>query len=378
MTPGGKWNAWTEGETTILRSHYPNGGWAACREAGLRRGRETTQSKAHALGIREKRDPEWSPEELAVLKTRHAELTGHEAARRLLPRRTMVAIRRKARQLGLTLPKRLKWTPREDGILERHYRNEGPAGVSRRLPGRSRPSIKARAQIRGLTIASHQPWSHQDEELLKTLYPTVGAHGCAEALKRTIRSIWNRAGELGLRVDPERTTSGRRKRRDNEYSPAEDAIILEFYPKEGAKRTAERLPGRSSRSVHTRIRKLRTLGIQVNSRADWTSGELAILRKRYPQLGRAGTAELLPNKTTSAVARRARMLGIRMRRDGKAGHRAGRVETTQQTGESRPTAGAETATEVRDSEGRLIGYRAWDGRTALTGAGYASGEAKNR
>ena len=379
MKHAGRCNVWTEAEIAILRTHYPNGGWAACREAGLQRGRETTHSKAHALGIREDPNPEWSPEELAILKTRHEELTGHEAARTLLPRRTMAAIRRKARQFQLKLPKRPKWTRREDAILDRHYREEGPAGVGRRLPGRSTASIKGRAQILGLTVASYQSWSRNDEKVLKSLYPEIGARGCAQALKRSLRSIGARALELGLRVNPKRHGSRPRKRRSNEYSRAEDAIVLKFYPREGAKRTAERLPGRDVESVYGRVKQLRGLGVRIDSGARWTNEELAILREHYPELGRAGTAELLPNKTTGAVGRRAQLLGIRMSTAAKAKRRAARAEArreaTEDAGERRTPAGAPRPGEVRDGDGRLIGYSAWDGRTGLTTPAIASAAA---
>lgn len=372
MKAGNGWKVWTEAEIAILRTHYPNGGWAACREAGLARGRETTQSKAHALGIREAADPEWSPQELRVLKSRHGELTGHEAARSLLPRRTMAAIRRKARELQLKLPKRQGWTHQEDAVLDRHYRSEGPGGVARRLPQRSTASIKSRAQIRGLTVSSHRAWSHRDEERLKTLYPQVGARGCAHALKRSLRSIGARALELGLRVDRKRLPSRPRRRRSNEYSAAEDAIVVEFYPLEGGRRTAERLPGRDHESVQSRVKQLRRLGVRVDSQWTWTDDELAVLQEHYPNLGRAGTAALLPRKTPRAVQRRAALLGIRMSKGARRGPRAAGAEAGRKAAgdaaEKRGQPIEPGASEVRDGNGVLVGYSAWDGRSGLTTA----------
>ena len=369
--PERAWKVWTEAEIAILTTHYPNGGWSACREAGLQRGPETTHSKAHALGIHQDPNAEWSAEEVATLEARHDELTGHEAARTLLPRRTMSAIGRKARELGLKLPGRVKWGRREDAILRRHYGKDGPGEVERRLPERSRSAIKARAQKLGLRVASHRPWSVSEEQKLRASYARMGSRGCAEALKRTVRAVASRARQLGLRADRKGLQFRPRKRRVDEYSRAEDEIVVKFYPREGAIATAARLPGRNSERVYTRVKQLRKKGLLIRSQWDWTDGEIATLREHYPVAGAAATAELLPKRTVRAVETTAGRLGIRVNKAAKAQRQASRVKAEEQLDE-RVEGTAPTSKEVRDGDGRLIGYSTWDGRAELTTPAIAS------
>jgi superfamily II DNA or RNA helicase len=93
------------------------------------------------------------------------------------------------------------------------------------------------------------------------------------------------------------------------WSEEEDAIILKYYGKMGAK-IAALLPDRTANSIASRARKL---GIKSSHSMPWTSEEDQLLRDNYAEMG-AEVSALFPGRTRKAVTIRVWVLGLQKRK----------------------------------------------------------------
>lgn len=92
----------------------------------------------------------------------------------------------------------MKWSPEEDAILSRHYRELGVDGVRDLLPGRSSIGIVNRASRLG--IPTQRIWTAEEDRVIQVCYPSLGAAYCCKYLRhRTVAAIHTRAIKLGVR-----------------------------------------------------------------------------------------------------------------------------------------------------------------------------------
>jgi hypothetical protein len=94
-----------------------------------------------------------------------------------------------------------------------------------------------------------------------------------------------------------------RKRAPN-WTPEEDAILEEVYPKGGAKAVQSHLPRRTIGAI-----RWRACFIGVDRAASWRSGEDKIIRKHYPN-GGANACSKLMSRSLRAIYQRAFTLGV--------------------------------------------------------------------
>lgn len=143
----------------------------------------------------------WSAEEEDLLRERYA----YEGARALADvlGRTSTAVKVRAQKLGLRYRWR-RWTPAEEEMLRRQW--SGPGEWDDRLlevlPRHSRSSIQRRASELGLTrkpTYTHRPWTPAEEDLLVERYPIEGALRLERRMARTAKAIKARAAKLGMR-----------------------------------------------------------------------------------------------------------------------------------------------------------------------------------
>lgn len=102
------------------------------------------------------------------------------------------------------------------------------------------------------------------------------------------------------------------------WTAADDAAIRDHYPSDGP-RAADRLPGRSREAVMSRAAALGVARVGAKRRPDrastWTAAEDALIRQYFPDDGARLTADRLPGRQYGAVRARAYYLGLRRRRD---------------------------------------------------------------
>lgn len=191
------------------------------------------------------------------------------------------------------------WTDEELAILRARYRTGGAKACAKLLPGRTVVAIRARAEKIGL--GRHQAervlWTEGESRLLEEAFPADGIACLAKFPERTKNSVLGRAYRMGLKNVPR-------------WSEAEDTIIREYYPSEG-RACHKRLPGRTAGAVGERAIRL---GVQYASfrRRAWSAREDAIIREHYLMEGQAILSRL-PGRTLDSVLKRANVIGVKRR-----------------------------------------------------------------
>lgn len=112
-----------------------------------------------------------------------------------------------------------EWTEEEDNILKEWYLIEG-SKVADRLEGRTKVAVKNRARILGLNIHSCKPWTKEEIELLKKYYPYEGKNIKNRLEKKTSGSIVRMATKLGIK-------------KIKSWTEEEIKILYKYYPIEG-------------------------------------------------------------------------------------------------------------------------------------------------
>jgi hypothetical protein len=106
---------------------------------------------------------------------------------------------------------------------------------------------------------------------------------------------------------------------------AEDRIVRERYPTQGASGCLQALPGRNLKTIRGRAARLgvkmlsevkgasqRALQAARPSARVWSEVELAALHEHYPLGGSAACVEYLPGRSVHSINTRASLLGIRL------------------------------------------------------------------
>ena len=144
-------------------------------------------------------------------------------------------------------------------------------------------------------------WTEAEDAVLHAHYIAGGWMGVKDMLpRRKERAVYLRASALGLRSQC--------RKKPNEWSEQEDALMRQHYPVGGLRAVAPFLPGRSSKAVHMRARFL-----EVRSHlgpGQWTDSEDAVLREHYTAQGAAYVGERI-GRTVLSVRHRAGVLGVK-------------------------------------------------------------------
>lgn len=146
---------------------------------------------------------DWTVAELAAL-IKHYPIGGSNAVRPLLPKRTRVAIHRRARLLGLRIRKTgWTWTPWssiEDGFIRQHY-DGTKASLDRlretMLTNRTLGSLRAR--VRHLGIGVYRRWTEDEKFDLESCWGAgMSINRISKRLNRTKLGIIAQAARIGL------------------------------------------------------------------------------------------------------------------------------------------------------------------------------------
>lgn len=118
----------------------------------------------------------WTAMEDNILRTNGLTMT-NKALMKLLPNRTMAAIRARMNRLGIVKtysPERVEWTEDEEQLMVLHYLKHGAEYMQRTyFPERTLPSIYMKAKMLGLRIREPHGLTTEDRELIFELYSTT-------------------------------------------------------------------------------------------------------------------------------------------------------------------------------------------------------------
>lgn len=142
-------------------------------------------------------------------------------------------------------------------------------------------------------------WTSDEIELLRASYKTCGTDIPGLRRKYTPNAIKHKARKLGLSTDVWK----------GNWTPAEDAILVDKYPIEGIKVKAY-LPNRSEAAIAQRASQL---GV-CRTRTRWTEEEINLLCTYYSTKG-IDIPELRMTRTPDAIMTKAQSLGLSSARD---------------------------------------------------------------
>lgn len=135
-------DAWSERDIEYLEKHYAKRGAIVCGRQ-LNRSAYAVRVRAAQMGLRIL--ARWTEAEDRVIRAFAGR--GQQAIFERLekmrgtPARTRAAIRRRARALGISFATAyVRWTPREDAILVRHYATDSVEKIVARLGGKRTPA----------------------------------------------------------------------------------------------------------------------------------------------------------------------------------------------------------------------------------------------
>jgi len=202
-----------------LRSGYQKNGLAGAYAALPDRSHDKVFKLAVGLHIH---DPDrkgtfvdlWTPDEDALM-IKHYQLFGPTKMAKLIPRRSVLAIKKRASLLGLVyrpaearaVPMGRPWVGSELG----HVKAAGDVklsggkidwtGLLAKLPGRTRASVEAQlnAYLSGAPgRKARRQWSTKEDDYVSANIATLGAARIAEDLGRSLAAVYNRACDLGV------------------------------------------------------------------------------------------------------------------------------------------------------------------------------------
>ena len=193
-----------------------------------------------------------------------------------------------------------RWTPDEDDRLRQLYRDGAPLAEIGRDLTRSPDAIDARRAAIGLAPRrSTRPWPALEDEIIKAAARAgLPATTLARRLRRPVAQVRARRRQLNV-ARPQ----GRR------YTATDDARLRAGWTSDGDIHTLARELGRSPDALRVHAKQL---GLhRPTPRRRWQAHEDALVRDGYTDgLTCAEIAAALPERTVTAVAARARKLGL--------------------------------------------------------------------
>lgn len=196
-----------------------------------------------------------------------------------------------------------RWTEYEDNLLKEFFK-EHPNGrglkdfSSKNLPNRTFLAVKSRVhELHEMGLATEWeslPFTQEEDDIIREFYPSEGAECYKRMKNRTPSAVSQRASKIKV------------KRGEYFWSEEDREIIRKYYPVEGNK-ILKRFPGKTLYSIKAQARKMKVYSISCS----WTKEEDELIKKKYNKLGGIGLAPLMPNRDSTEISRRAKVLGVK-------------------------------------------------------------------
>jgi len=187
------------------------------------------------------------------------------------------------------------WTPEEDEYLIANYAKLGRKACANHL---KRPVSGVSCRAYALGIQANVAWTDDEDKLLIAMYSTIGRSGCAKLLSsRTVASVGVRAGSLGLTNDKRHMAT-----------PEELEVVRANYPQRGGRgKCAQLLPHLTKCAISHLAEKI---GCSATRPDQWTDEENHLLRLKYASKGKNWCAQRLAGRTPRSIVVQARKLGL--------------------------------------------------------------------
>lgn len=291
----------------------------------------------------------WTAAELDWLRRNYAGASVETLAGSL-PNRSLAAIRVRASEMGLAMPRpaaarlaisragggharataskravRRPWTEEEDAVLRRRYPNEGPLTLSRTRPFKGKRTLRqlqGRAeQLQLLYRPGGAPssgrltqWKRHEDAVLQAHYADRGPAWIMNNRLpgRSQKAIIKRANQLGLAHSPAMSHAP-----GQPWTAAEVAAIEAYCTGfDGSHTPLPKLPGRSAKAVAAKVASFRKGRGTSKVIRPWAPTEDAHLLSHYPTLGAESCAKAL-GRSRAAVYNRANTLGLVGKQEGR-------------------------------------------------------------
>lgn len=321
---------WTNEDLEILKKYYPDGGYKKCQENGLNKTMYAITSQAALMGI--KRNYEIKEDEIKNVKSQsiskkstNAINPNAEAIKNgsIIPsgwtkkyidilvnyypiggtslcqekglNKKNSTIRMMAKSLGIVLEKNKPWTKEEDALLEATFKKHNTKESCYEVfTDRTKTAINAR--LKELDLVLKKRWTKKEEQILIENFPKGGAKLVIEkGVDRSVREIGAKASNLGIKIENKRKS----------WSEEEEEILKKYYPVEGME-VLNRLEDVSELCLRNKVRHM-GLASPTNR---WDDSELEILKKYYPIEG-GRVAKRLPGKTLPSIYYKASLLNLK-------------------------------------------------------------------
>lgn len=316
---------WSEDEVSILKKYYPIGGYTLCIKNGLKRDENSIRNKVSDLKLKvlpkEKVVKSLSDREIAILK-KYYPIGGYLLClNNGLLNEDKGLIKQTIIELGLNRTKANSdllsdelWSEKEMRLLCKYYPIGGTYLCLKKGLNRECSAIKSKANINGLHTnirGSGVLWEKWEDEIIAQYYPIYGSRFCIDmGLNRGIDTIRNRAYKLGYRkLDYDANSINNPKA----YAKWEEDIIKKYYPIGGTKECKKRGLNRTDVAI---ILKAERMGLRVENKLvkkrDWSTKELDILKKYYPDYGVEGCVSNGLNRSEYAIKHKVTELGLKI------------------------------------------------------------------
>lgn len=239
----------------------------------------------------------WHPGEDALLRRLYADRVPVEEIARRLGRSADAVIARR-RSLGIPPRGPGRWSPAHDQLLTAGTLAGLPAPALAQQLGRSPERVRARRRMLVGSAPAGRPYRPEEDEAIRRWIGQGGDLGLlAGRLGRSPDALRLHAQHLGLHRPPPR-------RRWEEW---EDAIVRDGYTSAmPCEEIARQLPGRSTRSVTARARRLKLVSYagRWSTEDDRRVARLVVLGRTLEEVAQS------LGRTPEAIRRRASRLGL--------------------------------------------------------------------
>ncbi|MCX8074141.1 MAG: hypothetical protein N2749_00955 [Clostridia bacterium] len=220
----------------------------------------------------------WTNEDLDYLICNFENEDREKIIKRL--NRTWKSIKNKASELGLKRNQQLwkkgkPWTEYELDYLKNNYNKIPVEDIAKHLK-RSKKSIFEKAHKIELSESNNRPWTIDEENYLIKNYTIKSNIELSDYLNRSMQSIRTKASKLNLKKEK------RKKKKEKEkniflkrWTKEEEEYIKKYYPSENISLISEKL-GRSEMAI---IKKANYLGVKRNK--IWSEEEENTLKYLY-------------------------------------------------------------------------------------------------
>lgn len=215
---------------------------------------------------------------------------------------------------GDSISTELMWTDEENALLTKVYPTIKNTELQELFPKRSKQAIITHA-TRDLQLRKTGVWTETEITILKQNFAELGTKGTAKLLpNRTPSAIESKAHHLGLSY----ARGKKYKHTSNEWSCAEDALLLEYFQNYGLdylSKVQSKLVKKANTHIRRRLLTLLRKTVELKKRGEkWAIEEDLLLIQNWDKAVTVDDlAVLLPARSSAAIRNRLVRLDLHIR-----------------------------------------------------------------